>query len=75
MIDVLYFKVDESNRHDHEAKDMGHFKPSGKKSYAMQYYEVPIDVLEDREKVKVWSDKALAVAIRKPSGSKKKKDL
>lgn len=73
--DVLYFKADESNRHDYEEKDMGPFKPFGEKSYAMQYYEVPIDVLEDREKIKVWSDKALAVAIRKSSGSKKKKNL
>ena len=57
--DVLYFKVDELNRHDYEAKGMGSFKPFGEKSYALQYYEVPIDVLEDRDKMKVWSDKAL----------------
>ena len=72
--DVLYFKVDESNRHDYEAEGMGPFKPFGKKSYSMQYYEVPIDVLEDREKVREWADKALTVAIRKSSAAKKKKN-
>lgn len=51
------------------------FKPFGEKSYAMQYYEVPIAVLEDRDKMKVWFDKALAVAIRKSHSSRKKKDL
>ncbi len=69
--DILYFKVDESNRPDFEAADMGPFRPFGDKSYAMKYYEVPADVLEERETLKVWADKALAVARRKLSVGKK----
>jgi DNA transformation protein len=49
--DTLYFKVDDSNRPDYEAKGIGPFKPFGERSYVMQYYEVPVDILEDKE---VW---------------------
>lgn len=71
--DALYFKVDDSNRRDYEAEGMGPFKPFGEKSYSMQYYEVPIDALEDKEELKVWANKALAVALKKSSGIKKKR--
>ena len=67
--DVLYFKVDDSNRGDYESLDMGPFRPYGKESYAMHYYEVPIDVLEDPEKLPIWMNKSLDVA-RKKSASK-----
>lgn len=61
---VLYFKVDSSNKLDYETAGMEPFRPRGKKSYAMQYYEVPVSVLEDKEKLKVWANKALDVAIK-----------
>jgi len=51
---------------------MGPFKPFGEKSYAMQYYEVPIDVLEDRERLAKWVKKALSAAKWKSSAAKKK---
>ena len=44
--DRLYFKVDDSNRPDFEAAEMEPFRPYGDER-AMQYYEVPIEVLED----------------------------
>ena len=69
--DILYFKVDESNRLDYEAVGMGPFRPYGDKSYAMKYYEVPADVLEERETLRLWADKALAVARQKISVGKK----
>jgi TfoX/Sxy family transcriptional regulator of competence genes len=31
----------------------------------MGYYQVPIDVLEDKESLKDWAEKALRVAERK----------
>lgn len=70
---VLYFRVDDWNRSDYEAVGMGPFKPYGENSYAMQYYEVPVDVLEDKEKLKLWADKALAAAVRKVSVGRKNK--
>lgn len=62
---VLYFKVDDSNRADFKEEGMGPFRPYGKKSYAMNYYEVPVDVLEEGEKLTIWVKKALAVAMKK----------
>ena len=63
--DVLHFKVDDSNRGDYEAAGMGPFKPFPDKSEVMQYYEVPIDVLENRDTLRDWADKAVRVAERK----------
>jgi DNA transformation protein and related proteins len=63
--DILYFKVDDSNRGDFESAGMGPFRPFGDGSQAMQYYEVPADLLEDPELLRGWMDKALAVARRK----------
>lgn len=63
--DVLYFKVDASNRPDFEARGMGPFKPYGEGGETMQYYQVPEDVLEDPEELRAWVEKALGVAQRK----------
>ncbi len=70
---ILYFRVDDSNRPDYESAGMNPFRPYGENAYAMQYYEVPADVLEDKEKLRLWADKALAVAIRKASVGRKQK--
>jgi DNA transformation protein len=71
--DVVYFKVDDSNRGEYETKEMGPFKPFGEKSYAMHYYEVPIEVVEDGDTLRVWAEKALDVAQRALSAGRKKK--
>jgi DNA transformation protein len=63
--DVLYFKVNGSNRADYEAEGMGPFKPYPDKDTVMQYYEVPIDVLETKNTLRDWADKAVRVAERK----------
>ena len=61
--DVLYFKVDDTNREDYKDADMGPFTfTTDHGTEVMNYYEVPIDVLENKEKVKQWADKALNVA-------------
>ena len=74
--DVLYFKVDNSNRQDYENAGMEPFRPFGEKSHIMHYYEVPIDVLDDRDQLKVWVDKALLVAkLALSKGKKKKRDI
>ncbi len=61
--DRLYFKVDDSNRSDFEAVAMEPFRPYGDER-AMQYYEVPIEVLEDVDLLRRWAEKAIAVARR-----------
>jgi DNA transformation protein len=63
--DILYFKVDDSNRPDYEAAGMGPFRPFPDKSTVMRYYEVPIEVLENRDALREWAEKARRVAERK----------
>ncbi len=61
--DVLYFKVDDSNREDYEAEGMGPFVFTSERGQStMGYYEVPVDVLENKEKTSQWALKALDVA-------------
>ncbi len=57
--------MDESNRADFEARQMGPFRPYGYEGEVMQYYEVPDDLLEDVEALRPWAEKALAVAARR----------
>ena len=68
--DILYFKVDDSNRGDYERAGMEAFRPFEHKKMTMQYYEVPIEVLENREKLRQWANKSLAIAVRKKNKRK-----
>jgi DNA transformation protein len=63
--DVLYFKVDDTNRADYEASGMGPFRPDPDQDMVMQYYEVPVDVLENKNTLRNWAEKAVRVAERK----------
>ena len=63
--DTVYFKVDDTNRPDFEARGMSPFRPVGLDGEVMQYYAVPEDLLEDPETLTVWVERALAVARRK----------
>ena len=63
--DTLFFKVDESNRPDYEARDMHQFRPFGDDRMSLGYYEVPAEVLEDAELLRAWVRKSVAAAMRK----------
>ena len=62
--DAIYFKTGDANREDYIAAGMGLFLYEGRrgKSMAMPYYEVPSEVLEDRDAVLEWAAKAADVA-------------
>lgn len=63
--DVLYLKVDDRNRADYERAGMSPFKPyPGPQSGTMEYYAVPLDVLESARDLEEWARKAVAVAKR-----------
>jgi len=70
--DTVYLKVDDANRADYEATGMGPFRPLQEgKNYAMGFYEVPADVLEEPEELARWAAKAYEVALRRRrSGSR-----
>ncbi len=60
--DVLYFKVGDSNRSDYEDAGMEPFRPFADKPNVMSYYEVPIEVLENKGRLQEWAQKALTIA-------------
>jgi len=60
--DVLYLKVDDTNRPDYVKAGMGPFKPYPHRPSTMQYYAVPIDVLESPGDLIAWARKAIAAA-------------
>jgi DNA transformation protein and related proteins len=71
--DVLYLKVDDTNRSDFIARGMKPFAPFGEGGEVMQYYRLPEDLLEDPEELKPWVDKAVAVAARRKKGKTSRK--
>ncbi|HJW44101.1 MAG TPA: TfoX/Sxy family protein [Geothrix sp.] len=70
--EVLYFKVDDSNRPDFEAAGKGPFLPFGDPDKPMQYYELPEEVLEDTDLLAQWMAKAIAVAAKAKTKAKSK---
>ncbi len=71
--DVLYFKVDDSNKSDYERAGMKPFQPFEDKPMVMSYYEVPVDILENREVLAEWATKSLVVSRNKNAKSKKQR--
>jgi len=62
--DTLYFKVDDSTRPDFESRNLDPFRPYGPDGEVMQYYCVPVEVLEYPEALGNWAERAIAVARR-----------
>ena len=62
--DTLYLKVDDSNRSDFERDGCMPFKPFVHKKMTMSYYNVPVEVLENRDVLAEWAKKAFHVAMR-----------
>ena len=63
--DILYFKSDDVNRDDYIIVDAPQFMN-------MPYYQLPHDVLEASDELRVWMEKAMDVARRNPKKKKKK---
>ena len=70
--DILYLKVDDSNRPDFVAAGMSPFMPFGAGGEVMQYYELPADLLEGGEELGVWVGKAIEVARRAKKKTRKR---
>ena len=58
---LLYFKTNDQTRPAYEKWGMKPFRPSDKQTLK-NYYEVPPDILEDREELIVWGEQAAQVA-------------
>ena len=63
--DVAYLKVDDSNRGDFLKAGSSAFRPYPDKATLMSYFEIPADVLEDRNRLAAWARRSLAIARKK----------
>lgn len=60
----LCLKVDGTNQADFEAAGMTKYNPK-KMGKGLPYFEVPLDVLEDKEQLKKWGIKSWKIAMKK----------
>jgi len=65
--DVVYLKVDDSNREDFVKAGSTPFNPypDKVKTAVMSYYEIPVDVLENPEILSKWAERSLTIARKK----------
>ncbi len=63
--DVAYLKADDSNRDGFLRAGSSAFQPYPDKKATMSYYEIPADVLENRDELAIWAQRSLAVAKKK----------
>ena len=61
-LDVLYLRVDATNRGDYEDAGSRPFRPFPDRAGTMKYYAVPVDVLESQLDLVEWARKAVCVA-------------
>ena len=67
----FYLKADDTSQADFAAAGCGPFMYHSKNGpVAMSYWEVPGEVLEDRERLAAWMAKSLAVAKNKKKARK-----
>ena len=59
--DRLYFKTDEANVSDYEGRGMKAFRPNERQTLR-NYYEVPSEILDDREQVTAWALQAASLS-------------
>jgi DNA transformation protein len=71
--DVLYLKVDDTNRGWYEREGTRPFRPYPEKPMAMPYYEVPVGILEDRKALAEWAEASVHVATRVGENKKKRR--
>lgn len=64
----IYFKVTDSNRADYKIAgcEPFHYSRKDKGAVSMSYWEVPEDVLENREKAVQWAQKAVQASLERP---------
>tara|TARA_R110000868_G_scaffold379467_1_gene645296 strand:+ start:6494 stop:6940 length:447 start_codon:yes stop_codon:yes gene_type:complete len=63
--ETLYFKVDDRNRADYEAEDMGPFTFEMKSgdTGSLHYYEVPERLYDDPDELVQWARKSVDVMV------------
>ena len=61
---TLFFKTDESNAAEYQARNMPRFMPPASRPMSpLGYHQVPADIIEDGELLVSWAQKSVAVAM------------
>lgn len=60
----VYLKVDDENRAAYEAAGSAPFRPFADKPYAMSFWRVPAEVLDDPDEMSTWARAAVGAARR-----------
>jgi DNA transformation protein and related proteins len=63
--DTLFFKVDEALALKYRKRGMPPFAPIPGKPPMMSYYQVPPEVLEDRDEIVTWARRSVDAAVKK----------
>ena len=63
--DKVWLKVDESNLEDFKELGMKQYTYGKDNSRKLNFYETPIEIIEDRDKLKDWVKKSIEVAMKK----------
>ena len=71
--DIVYFKVDDENRAEFEAAGAHGFDPYKDGGSSVNYYALPVEVLEDIDALRAWTEKSVAVAQRASAKKRKRK--
>jgi DNA transformation protein len=71
--DELYLKVDDQTRGAFESAGSPPFRPYNDRPGTMQYYRVPLDVLECAPELVRWAQRALGAAGRAPGAPARKR--
>ena len=71
--DVVYLKVGSMNRDDFEKAGSRPFQPYPNKKTTMPYWALPEEVLEDRDELTRWAEKAYTVAIHLKNATGKRR--
>ena len=62
--DQLYFKVDDTNKSTYQQHGSKPFTYRSRgKSISMSYWEVPAEVIEDREEIKRWAEESHRISM------------
>jgi len=54
----LYFKIDASTIGEYRKRKMKPFRPNAKQTLK-SYYEVPVDIIDDRDQLDAWAGSAI----------------
>ena len=70
--DRVYFKIDDSTVGEYRKRKMKPFRPNAKQTLK-SYYQVPLEILEDAERLGEWAAQAISCQQKIRSSTRRKK--